>query len=530
MLESAILLVRISDPKQDKGYSRAAQKQYGLEYCAKNNFELVAEPFDFIETASKPGERSKFDEMMKFIEKFVSKPNRRLHLVVEKKDRLTRNFTSQEQLQALVMQGKLVIHYYKDKKVIDVNVSPADVFNDDIQTAVAKYSSLNTRREVKKGMLQKARAGWLPGKAPLGYVNVRVGTEDRHGRKEAQIHVDPDHRNVDAVLRIFELRATTSQSYRDIARAVLSEGILSPHKTKHFGKANVANILTNRFYEGEYKKGGEWHKGLHQIFVPAQHLAVAFGKEKGPYAKGKRGLFSGFIRCADQQCRCQIIFDPKKRVLKSGAVSLHTYYRCSDGRDVHRDGGQKQVNVTEDTLFDEFLKPVRDISISDRLAHAISALLKRSHEKAIAAHRRTMDGYKQALGALERKEDELYDDLKRSLVDEATYHRRIQKIRDERCHFTGQLERGQEQIATAFYQTSDKILELAKNAESLWKERTPQERVDFLKSILSNQTLDGVTIGYELQKPFRIVAEMKKNEGSGEWRTRKDSNLRPLDS
>ena len=59
MLESAILLVRISDPKQDKGYSRAAQRQYGLDYCAKNSMELVADPFDFIETASKPGARSR---------------------------------------------------------------------------------------------------------------------------------------------------------------------------------------------------------------------------------------------------------------------------------------------------------------------------------------------------------------------------------------------------------------------------------------------------------------------------------------
>lgn len=134
----------------------------------------------------------------------------------------------------------------------------------------------------------------------------------------------------------------------------------------------------------------------------------------------------------------------------------------------------------------------------DRLAQAISALLKRSHEKAKAAHRRTMDGYKQALGVLERQEDKPYDDLKQRLVDEATHHRRIQKIRDGRGTFTRQLERGQEQIATAFYQTSAKIIELAKNAESLLKAWTPQERVDFLKSILLNQTLDRATIGYEL--------------------------------
>ena len=49
----------------------------------------------------------------------------------------------------------------------------------------------------------------------------------------------------------------------------------------------------------------------------------------------------------------------------------------------------------------------------------------------------------------------------------------------------------------------------------------------FLEDVLSNAVLDKTTVRFELKKPLVMLAEMARSE---EWRTRKDSNLRPLDS
>ncbi len=511
-----ILLCRISDPKQEDGYSLAAQRKYGLAYGEANGFTLATEPFSFVETASAPDRRSKFDEVLKFIGRYAIKSKEPLHLVVEKKDRLTRNFTSQEKLQLWVMAGKLVIHYYKDKKIVDENSSPADIFNDDIQTAVAKYQSLNTKREVKKGMTEKAAQGWLPGYAPLGYINVRVGTENRHGRKEAQIHVDHDERNVRAAKRVYQLRATTQLSYLQIAKQIVAENILPPEKAKTFSKTAVEKILKNPFYAGRYQWQGEWYMGKHEVIIPQEYLEAVHDRPRGAYSRRPSGLLSGFLTCAEPACGCMVLYDPKKKTLNSGEIRQHKYYHCSDGKRFHRDSGRKQVNVTEEHLFDEFLKPVCAVSISQQLAEAISTLLRKSHEKAIAANRRTMAGFEQALKALENKEDELYADLKKGLFNEDSYHRRIKTVRDERSYYTAQLKKGQDEIITAFYHTSDKILELAKNAESLWIERTPQERVEYAKNILSNQALDGPNLIYELKKPFKVISDIKKADQNGQ--------------
>lgn len=41
-----------------------------------------------------------------------------------------------------------------------------------------------------QAMREKAEQGWYPGRAPLGYKNVREGGDDKHGRRKASISVD----------------------------------------------------------------------------------------------------------------------------------------------------------------------------------------------------------------------------------------------------------------------------------------------------------------------------------------------------
>lgn len=160
--EDAVMLNRISDEKQKDGYSLDAQERVGTEYCNTKGYNNILQSFRFVETGSKIHDRKKFDGMLRFIKDYCLKSKRALHLIVEKPDRLTRNFTNREQLQFLVMTGKLVIHFYKDRRIFDQNCSPADIFTDDITTSVSKYMALNTAREVRKGMGE-----WYEGKHDL---------------------------------------------------------------------------------------------------------------------------------------------------------------------------------------------------------------------------------------------------------------------------------------------------------------------------------------------------------------------------
>jgi hypothetical protein len=85
-------------------------------------------------------------------------------------------------------------------------------------------------------------------------------------------------------------------------------------------------------------------------------------------------------------------------------------------------------------------------------------------------------------------------------IDEELFNRKLKKIREEKRKYESLVEHRELTDTENFTATSEKILELANKAESLWKSRNVQERLDFLKLILSNQALDGATLRYSLKK------------------------------
>ncbi len=514
-MEQAVLFCRVSDIKQNDGYSLAAQEKHGIQYCTEKKFEII-ETYSFTETASKSSERKKFSKVLDYLTKTALKSKNAIHLIVEKPDRLSRNFASKEQIQLLVVAGKLKVHYYKDKRIFDKDCSPAEIFTDDIQTAVSKYHSMNLSRESKKGMIEKASQGWLPGRAPYGYINHREASLSGNGRGRSTIIPDPNPLMVKMIQRIYELRAVENMSMLNILKKVREENLIPNGKT--LSKTGVEGILDNKFYGGSFDWDEKEYEGKHELIVPREHFRAVHSKNKKMYSRMPTGLLSGFLTCSEPLCGCHILYDPKiKKLRTTGEERTYHYYHCSDGKRYHRENNEKQKNIAEDKLLEKFKAPVNEISISVELAKAISKALKKAHEKTLQAHKRNIEGYKTAIKQTEQEEDKAYELFSSSGIDEATYKRQVKVIRTKKRKFEDLLEEGQAFITTKFYETSDRILELANNAESLWNQGTKEEKLNFLKDVLSNQklntsvnSLDEVSIEYDLKKPFKELAKIKK--------------------
>ena len=71
--------------------------------------------------------------------------------------------------------------------------------------------------------------------------------------------------------------------------------------------------------------------------------------------------------------------------------------------------------------------------------------------------------------------------------------------------------------------TAEKILELAKKAEILFKSQNPTEQRRLLETVLSNCTFDRGTLSPTYTSPFDLL--VKGNE-TGNWRRERDSNPR----
>ncbi len=129
--------------------------------------------------------------------------------------------------------------------------------------------------------------------------------------------------------------------------------------------------------------------------------------------------------------------------------------------------------------------------------------------------------YSDALKRLEGREDMVYDDYKKGLLDEEGYQRQLFRTREDRAHFTALLGQANTDIYETGMETAKSILELAKNAKSLWKSMEVEERKELLNELLSNPVLNGVNIEFKIKRPFEILSQMASFKN---WYTHGDSN------
>lgn len=167
------------------------------------------------------------------------------------------------------------------------------------------------------------------------------------------------------------------------------------------------------------------------------------------------------------------------------------------------------------------------MSISKEFAEDIAKALNEAEQKAHRVAHLQIAELKEKEKELQKHEDTLFDFLLGKQIEKSDFDKQIERIRLNRDSLTDQLEALQRSLTSAAFETAKTILELATSAKSLWITRSTQERREFLNKILSNPVLDGLTVRYELKKPFAVLVRMVGDE---KWRTLRDSNSRPIGS
>ena len=115
------------------------------------------------------------------------------------------------------------------------------------------------------------------------------------------------------------------------------------------------------------------------------------------------------------------------------------------------------------------------------------------------------------------KQDQLYDDYTKQLIDEDDFRRLKSKAKDEIHVLKNKLENDYLSLQNLVRERLKFTLELAKDAESNWKKATPSDRIVLLKNVLSNFSLDGLNVRYDLKKAFAVLAEIKIKGVSEKW-------------
>ncbi len=476
--QTAVIYARVSSrEQQQEGYSIDAQLKLARSFSTKNGFEIVQEFVD-IESAKSPGRRE-FGNMVEFLRR--SKTCRTI--LVEKTDRLSRNFEDQVLLNKLDLE----IHFVKTGAVLSRNAKAQTKFIHGIELVSSKYYSDNLREDVIKGMREKAEQGTYPGRAPYGYLNNK-------GTRAIEIHPQ----KAEIAKHVFERYATGQYSLMALSKDVRH------HWGTRISKTNLHKMLTNPFYIGQFKWQGRTYQGTHPTFITPdlyeRAQAVLHGHNRPKYRKHDIA-FRGLLTCAHDDCT--VTAELKK--------NKYVYYRCSHGR-----GPCELPRFREEEIAEKLGSVLRGVSLPSDVARAIETALQREHAemgKRAATERARLE---RELDALHRRMDTAYDDKLNGTISDEFWQRKQADWESEDARLKGLISALNEGTIDDRLLDMRRILELAQRAHSLYLTREPSEQAKLLKKVLLNCSIDAVSLYPTYRKPFDLIFKRAKSE---EWST-----------
>ena len=482
MKEAVIYTCVSSREQQQEGFSLDAQTRFLREYAARHDLRIV-QAFEDVETAKKTG-RKQFVKMTEFF-----KRNRSCRiLLVEKTDRITRNFRDAVTLEDLDIE----VHFTKEGQVISKDAKSQATLVYGFNLVMARHYSNNLREEVKKGMHEKCLNGVFPGHAAFGYVN---------NKADRTIEVDPVDSKI--VLRMFDLYATGSYSLSTLTKKIWQE------TGKKQSRANVYRILTNRFYIGDFIWGKETFPGTHDQFISLalfnEVQKVLTGHNRPKYSKLEIA-FRGMATCAYDGCMVTGEIQKKKYV----------YYRCTGHR-----GKCDLPRFREEDLANRLGEPLKSLQVPQEVVTQIVTALREDEASATNRIAAESSRLQARLTAIRNRMDAAYTDKLDGKIPEDFWQRKMDDWRAEEQQVKLAIEGLKNAELTDRVLDAQRILELANTAYSLYVSQNPVEKAKLLKMVFSNCSVDAVSVTPTYRYPFEMIL---KRAVLGEWSGRLDSN------
>ena len=312
------LYARKSTDVEDKQVLSIEAQITELRAFAKQNNLDVVEEFIEKQSAKIPG-RPIFGNMLKRIEHDEADGILAWH-----PDRLARNSVDGGQIIYLIDCGHIAALKFPQ---FWFEPTPQGKFMLNIAFGQSKYYVDSLSENTKRGLRQKVRRGEYPSVASIGYINdVRTKT------------IVVDRKKARIIRRAFELYAKGNSRLEDVSNFLAQHGIFS-RGGKRIHKTRATFILSNQFYTGLFKYGGELHEGKYEpiitkkLFDTAQEILRQRGKPRHKQ-KNEPQAFCGLISCAE--CNMMITAEKQKG---------HIYYRCT----------KKKVKCTQSYVREEEL-------------------------------------------------------------------------------------------------------------------------------------------------------------------------------
>ena len=384
------LYARKSTDVEDKQVRSIEDQIAELRAFAKQENLNIVDVFIEKQSAKIPG-RPIFNEMLDKIERGEANGILAWHA-----DRLARNSVDGGRIIYLLDTGKLASLKFP---TLWFENTPQGKFMLNIVFGQSKYYVDSLSENTKRGLRQKVKRGEYPGPAPVGYINDPRTKSVVVDRKKAKI-----------IREAFELYAQGDKRLEDICDFLAQRGILS-RGGKRIHKTRATFILSNPFYTGLFKYGGELHEGKYEpiiakkIFDKVQEVLKQRGR---PHHKVKYEPqpYCGLLKCGT--CGMSITGEYRVKKQKNGNTHEYIYYHCTKKNKsikcpepcIRQEELDKQISslLQKFSLRTDWAEKLLEMAEKDKevSAKSVSAFVQKSKDRIRAIQtklQRLLDGY-----------------------------------------------------------------------------------------------------------------------------------------
>ncbi len=316
----AVVYLRVSTAKQaDKdadpeGYSLPAQRDACLRKAEQMGVEVVEEYLDRGESA-KTADRPAFLKMLSRIRDQQDVD----FVILHKIDRFARNRRDDANvLFELKVAGAQLVSVSEN-----IDETPAGMLVHGILATIAEWESRKNGVEALKGMTQKAKVGGTPGRAPIGYLNIRDRID---GREVRTVAVDPERASL--VQWAFEEYSKGDWTLTSLTEALAARGLRALPNGRENGvkkplqRPHVAAMLKNRYYIGFVKFRGTEYPGRHQPLVTHSTFEAVQYVLNAHRSGSKERKFNHYLKGTVFCARCG------SRLCLTNAKGIYLYFFC----------------------------------------------------------------------------------------------------------------------------------------------------------------------------------------------------------
>ncbi len=481
-----------------------SQEKTLTELAARFNLNII-NIFRESHSAKAPDARPVFAEMMAAIKRGDAHG-----IICWKLDRLARNPD----------EAGRIIGMLQRKEILHIKTQEKDYYPEDnsllssLEFGIANQYIRDLSNNVKRGLKTKLEMGWYPSRAPLGYLNSIT-------REKGANEIIPDPDRFNQVKQMWAMMLKGTHSVSEIHAIATDKWKFRTRDSKRIAAKPLAlsmmyRILTSPFYYGwfEYPKGsGNWFKGKHTPMVTEEEFNEV-QKRLGRYA-GKPKLqthefaYTGIMTCGN--CGAAITAEEKWKRYKNGTSCRYVYYHCTKRKDKHC----PEKFIEEKKLEEQIDFILRKFQISEaykdwaiRFVNEPRKNQERQHEESASQKsKRISEIAKQLEGMFLKYTSPANSDG--SLISDNEYRTAKMKLEKEKAVLENDMATTDEKEAELI-ELSEETFRFACYARAKFDDGSPKEKRAILLSIGSNFILKGQVLSFDLNLPWKIIAERKE--------------------